>query len=52
LEVLAGDTPEHLLHIARLRLDFRQASLEETWSAGRSADEQGRRLLAMADKRA
>ena len=58
LEILAGDAPEHLLNVARGRLTFRQASLEEL---GQRADPpitkdavagRLRRLLAMADKRA
>jgi hypothetical protein len=58
LEVLGGDAPEHLLQAGRLRLEHKQASLEELGAlsdpvmtkdavAGRI-----RRLLAMADKRA
>jgi DNA-binding protein WhiA len=58
LEILGDDTPEHLLVAGRLRLQHRQASLEELGAlsdppmtkdaiAGRI-----RRLLAMADKRA
>src|ERR687883_305574 len=58
LEILAGDAPEHLLVAGRLRLEHRQASLEEL---GQRADPpmtkdavagRIRRLLAMADKRA
>src|SRR3954469_15024198 len=58
LEILANDAPEHLLVAGRLRLEHRQASLEEL---GRLADPvmtkdaiagRIRRLLAMADKRA
>jgi DNA-binding protein WhiA len=58
LEILAEDAPEHLLQAGRLRLEHKQASLEELGAlsdpvmtkdavAGRI-----RRLLAMADKRA
>ncbi|MFC4555441.1 DNA-binding protein WhiA [Georgenia faecalis] len=57
-EILGDDVPEHLLQAGRLRLDNKQASLEELGAlsdppltkdavAGRI-----RRLLAMADKRA
>jgi DNA-binding protein WhiA len=58
LEILADDVPEHLAAAGRLRLEHKQASLEELGAlaeppmtkdavAGRI-----RRLLAMADKRA
>jgi DNA-binding protein WhiA len=58
MEILDGDAPEHLLEAGRLRLEHKQASLEELGAlsepvmtkdavAGRI-----RRLLAMADKRA
>jgi DNA-binding protein WhiA len=58
LEILADDAPHHLTSAGRLRLEHRQASLEELGAladppltkdaiAGRI-----RRLLAMADKRA
>jgi DNA-binding protein WhiA len=58
LEILDGDAPEHLLQAGKLRLEHKQASLEELGAlsdpvmtkdavAGRI-----RRLLAMADKRA
>ncbi|MFZ0323166.1 MAG: DNA-binding protein WhiA [Actinomycetes bacterium] len=58
LEILGDDVPEHLATAGRLRLDHKQASLEELGAlsdppmtkdaiAGRI-----RRLLAMADKRA
>src|SRR5438128_5131276 len=58
LEILGEDAPEHLAAAGRLRMDHKQASLEELGSladppltkdavAGRI-----RRLLAMADKRA
>jgi len=58
LEILGDDVPEHLASAGRLRLDHRQASLEELGTladppmtkdavAGRI-----RRLLAMADRRA
>jgi DNA-binding protein WhiA len=58
LEILGEDAPEHLVAAGRLRLDHKQASLEELGQlasppltkdaiAGRI-----RRLLAMADKRA
>ena len=57
-EILGDDAPEHLLQAGRLRLEHKQASLEELGTrsdppmtkdavAGRI-----RRLLAMADKRA
>lgn len=58
LEILGDDTPEHLLEAGRLRLDHRDASLDEL---GHHADPpltkdavagRIRRLLAMADKRA
>jgi DNA-binding protein WhiA len=58
MELLGEDIPEHLLTAGRLRLENRQASLEEL---GQLADPQMtkdavagriRRLLAMADKRA
>mgnify|MGYP003351557096 CR=1 FL=1 len=58
LEILAEDVPEHLREAGRLRLEHKQASLEELGQlavppmtkdavAGRI-----RRLLAMADKKA
>jgi DNA-binding protein WhiA len=58
LEILGPDIPDHLAYAGRLRLDFRDASLDELGHhanppmtkdavAGRI-----RRLLAMADKRA
>ncbi|HEY3685484.1 MAG TPA: DNA-binding protein WhiA [Streptosporangiaceae bacterium] len=58
MEILADDAPEHLIAAGRLRLEHKQASLEELGQmaeppltkdaiAGRI-----RRLLAMADKRA
>ena len=58
LEILGDDVPDHLAVAGRLRLDHKQASLEELGAlaeppltkdavAGRI-----RRLLAMADKRA
>jgi len=58
LEILGGDAPDHLTVAGRLRIEHRQASLEELGQlasppltkdaiAGRI-----RRLLAMADKRA
>ena len=58
MAILGDDAPEHLLQAGRLRLEHKQASLEELGSlsdppmtkdavAGRI-----RRLLAMADKRA
>jgi DNA-binding protein WhiA len=58
LEILGDDAPEHLVSAGRLRLEHKQASLEELGQlaeppltkdaiAGRI-----RRLLAMADKRA
>ena len=58
LEILGDDVPEHLQAAGQLRLEHRQASLEEL---GRLADPQLtkdavagriRRLLAMADKKA
>lgn len=58
LEILATDVPEHLLAAGRLRLEHKQASLEEL---GQLADPpmtkdavagRIRRLLAMADRRA
>jgi DNA-binding protein WhiA len=58
MEILGEDAPEHLIAAGRLRLEHKQASLEELGQlasppltkdaiAGRI-----RRLLAMADKRA
>jgi DNA-binding protein WhiA len=58
MEILGSDAPDHLLQAGRLRLEHKQASLEELGAlsdppmtkdavAGRI-----RRLLAMADKRA
>ena len=58
LELLGDEVPEHLLYAGRLRLDHREASLDEL---GHFADPpltkdavagRIRRLLAMADKRA
>ncbi|WP_153503097.1 DNA-binding protein WhiA [Cumulibacter manganitolerans] len=58
MEILGEDIPEHLLFAGRLRLEHRQASLEEL---GQLADPpmtkdavagRIRRLLALADKRA
>ncbi|MFC4909186.1 DNA-binding protein WhiA [Actinomadura gamaensis] len=58
LEILGEDAPEHLVSAGRLRLEHKQASLEEL---GQLADPpltkdaiagRIRRLLAMADKRA
>ena len=58
LEILGSDAPEHLTVAGLLRIEHRQASLEEL---GQLADPQLtkdaiagriRRLLAMADKRA
>ncbi|WP_010525063.1 DNA-binding protein WhiA [Nesterenkonia sp. F] len=58
LEILADDVPEHLRYAGRLRLEHKQASLDEL---GRMAEPpmtkdaiagRIRRLLAMADKRA
>lgn len=58
LEILAGEVPEHLEYAGQLRLQHKQASLDEL---GRLADPpmtkdaiagRIRRLLAMADKRA
>ena len=57
-EILGDDVPDHLVQAGRLRVDHKQASLEEL---GRLSDPQLtkdavagriRRLLAMADKRA
>ncbi len=58
MDILGNDAPDHLLQAGRLRLEHKQASLEELGAlsdppmtkdavAGRI-----RRLLAMADKRA
>jgi hypothetical protein len=58
LDILGDDVPEHLAYAGKLRIDFRDASLDELGHhanppmtkdavAGRI-----RRLLAMADKRA
>ena len=58
LEILGDDVPEHLVAAGRLRIEHRQASLEDLGAladppmtkdaiAGRI-----RRLLALADKRA
>jgi DNA-binding protein WhiA len=58
MEILGDDIPEHLSTAGRLRLEHKQASLEEL---GQLADPpmtkdavagRIRRLLAMADKRA
>jgi cell division protein WhiA len=58
LEILGDDLPDHLAQAGRLRLDHKQASLEEL---GQLADPpmtkdavagRIRRLLALADKRA
>ncbi|MQY08494.1 DNA-binding protein WhiA [Actinomadura macrotermitis] len=58
LEILGDDAPDHLVNAGRLRLEHKQASLEEL---GQLADPpltkdaiagRIRRLLAMADKRA
>ena len=58
LEILGDEAPRHLQEAGRLRVDHKQASLEEL---GQLADPQMtkdavagriRRLLAMADKRA
>jgi DNA-binding protein WhiA len=58
LEILGSDIPEHLRYAGQLRLDHKQASLDEL---GHFADPpmtkdaiagRIRRLLAMADKRA
>ena len=58
LAILGDDVPEHLAEAGTLRVEHRQASLEEL---GRLADPQMtkdavagriRRLLSMADKRA
>ncbi|HEY9525015.1 MAG TPA: DNA-binding protein WhiA, partial [Thermopolyspora sp.] len=58
LEILGDDAPEHLVIAGRLRVEHKQASLEEL---GQIADPpltkdaiagRIRRLLAMADKRA
>ncbi|MGH3937083.1 MAG: DNA-binding protein WhiA [Pseudonocardiaceae bacterium] len=58
LELLGNDTPDHLLTAGRLRLEHRQASLEELGQLAEPAMTKDavagriRRLLAMADKRA
>ena len=58
MEILGDDVPEHLADAGRLRVQYREASLEEL---GRLADPpmtkdavagRIRRLLSMADKRA
>ncbi|TWE12671.1 DNA-binding protein WhiA [Rudaeicoccus suwonensis] len=58
MEILGDDVPDHLAQAGRLRLDFKEASLEEL---GQKAEPQMtkdavagriRRLLAMADKKA
>ncbi|MBD4643659.1 DNA-binding protein WhiA, partial [Xanthomonas citri pv. citri] len=58
LEILGDEVPDHLRYAGRLRLEHKQASLDEL---GRLADPpmtkdavagRIRRLLAMADKRA
>ena len=46
LEILGDDAPEHLLVAGRLRLEHRQASLEELGQLRRPADDQGRRRRA------
>ncbi|MCO6007940.1 DNA-binding protein WhiA [Actinoallomurus purpureus] len=58
LEILADDAPEHLVAAGRLRLEHKQASLEELGQLAEPALTKDaiagriRRLLAMADKRA
>ena len=58
LEILGDDVPEHLAAAGRLRLDHKQASLEELGTLADPAMTKDavagriRRLLAMADKRA
>jgi len=58
LAILGDDAPDHLLQAGRLRLEHKQASLEELGSLSVPAMTKDavagriRRLLAMADKRA
>jgi cell division protein WhiA len=58
LEILGDDVPEHLAAAGRLRLDHKEASLEELGALADPAMTKDavagriRRLLAMADKRA
>jgi DNA-binding protein WhiA len=58
LEILADDAPDHLLQAGRLRIEHKQASLEELGALSEPAMTKDavagriRRLLAMADKRA
>ena len=58
LEILGEDVPDHLRHAGELRLEHKQASLEELGALRRPAMTKDaiagriRRLLAMADKRA
>jgi DNA-binding protein WhiA len=55
LEILGEDAPEHLVAAGRLRLEHKQASLEELGEPPLTKDAIAgriRRLLAMADKRA
>jgi cell division protein WhiA len=58
LEILGDEVPEHLAAAGRLRLDHKQASLEELGTLAEPAMTKDavagriRRLLAMADKRA
>jgi cell division protein WhiA len=58
MEILGDDAPEHLLQAGRLRLEHKQASLEELGALSEPAMTKDavagriRRLLAMADKRA
>ena len=42
LEILGGDAPEHLLQAGRLRLEHKQASLEELGALSDPVDDQGR----------
>ena len=58
LEILGDDAPEHLLQAGKLRIEHKQASLEELGAISDPAMTKDavagriRRLLAMADKRA
>ncbi|MBC9957431.1 DNA-binding protein WhiA [Yimella sp. cx-51] len=58
LEILGDEVPEHLAHAGRLRLEHKQASLEELGQLSQPTMTKDavagriRRLLAMADKKA
>lgn len=58
LEILGDEVPDHLAHAGRLRLEHKQASLEELGQLSQPTMTKDavagriRRLLAMADKRA